>query len=257
MRGARPRRRGAGFTLVELLTVVAVIGVLAGILFPTLGRTREEARRAFCISNLRQLSLAVELYKNNYHGWYFPVMYVDPDNPFATAALYWFGKVEGGQVDKTKGMLFRYFGSEDSVELCPSFDDSRYFIYQGATYGYGYNYSYIGGSFEGDWTKLRWGSAMLYGGPAHDGMVASPSATVLLADSAQIYWLDGNVRENFLLELPDQPWPYPSFHFRHNRKCNVLFCDGHVESLHPYKLSTGGDGKVGEIAADNALFDLE
>jgi len=253
----RELTNGPGFTLVELLTVVAIIGVLAGILFPTLGRTREEARRAVCISNLRQLSLAVELYKNNCHGWYFPVMYVDPSDPFGAAERYWFGKVEDGKVDKTKGLLFRYFASENSVELCPSFDNPVYFIYEGATYGYGYNYNYIGGSIGGDWTKLWWGSALLYGPPANEAMVASPSLTVLLADSAQIYWLDGTVKENFLLELPDQPWPYPSFHFRHNRKCNVLFCDGHVESMSPHKLDPRGDGRVGEIAADNSLFDLE
>ncbi len=257
MRQVVPAKGRFGFTLVELLVVISIIGMLASILVPTLTSTRREAYRVSCMSNLRQLFLATEFYKMNNSGWYFPVMYVDPNNPFGPAELYWFGKVEDGNTDKTKGLLYRYFRSVDTIDLCPSFTLARYFIYDGATYGYGYNYNYIGGNIAGDWSKLNWGSSLLYGAPARDGKLAAPHLTILLADSAQIYWLDGTVRENWLLELPDQPWPYPSFHFRHNKKCNILFCDGHVESMRPYKLSVGGDGQVGEIAADNSLFDWE
>jgi prepilin-type N-terminal cleavage/methylation domain-containing protein/prepilin-type processing-associated H-X9-DG protein len=53
------------FTLVELLVVVGIIAVLIGILLPTLGRARESARRAQCLSNLRQTSLAFRFYALN------------------------------------------------------------------------------------------------------------------------------------------------------------------------------------------------
>ncbi|AHF91247.1 N-terminal cleavage protein [Opitutaceae bacterium TAV5] len=56
------RRSCAAFTLIELLTVIAIIGILAGIIIPTVGRVRETARAAQCISNLRQLQAAAMLW---------------------------------------------------------------------------------------------------------------------------------------------------------------------------------------------------
>ena len=55
-----------GFTLIELLVVIAIIAILAAILFPVFGRARENARRTSCISNARQLGLAVLQYASDY-----------------------------------------------------------------------------------------------------------------------------------------------------------------------------------------------
>ena len=54
--------RRHGFTLIEMLMVIAIIGVLAAILFPVFASVREKGRRISCVSNLHQLGLAVELY---------------------------------------------------------------------------------------------------------------------------------------------------------------------------------------------------
>lgn len=59
--GKRP-----GFTLIELLVVIAIIGILAAILFPVFARARENARRASCESNLKQIGLGLLQYTQDY-----------------------------------------------------------------------------------------------------------------------------------------------------------------------------------------------
>lgn len=63
--------RSAAFTLIELLTVIAIIGILAGILIPVVGRVRTSARTAVCLSNLRQVHTGIMGYVTDNRG-YFP-----------------------------------------------------------------------------------------------------------------------------------------------------------------------------------------
>lgn len=59
---AFPRRSRAAFTLIELLAVIAIIGILAGLLIPVVGNARDRARAVECQSNLRQVHVALLLY---------------------------------------------------------------------------------------------------------------------------------------------------------------------------------------------------
>jgi len=61
-----PRRPRAGFTLIELLVVIAIIAILAAILFPVFAQARAKARQASCLSNNKQLLLAVMQYVQDY-----------------------------------------------------------------------------------------------------------------------------------------------------------------------------------------------
>lgn len=90
------KRQILGFTLIELLTVIAIIGILAAILIPVLGSVREQARRAACGSNLRQISTAIHQYANDNNDRMPPIeggyagtgagesVFADPNHPNAS-----------------------------------------------------------------------------------------------------------------------------------------------------------------------------
>src|SRR4028119_1194142 len=59
-------RNSQGFTLIELLVVIAIIAILAAILFPVFARARESARKASCLSNLKQIGLGIMQYQQDY-----------------------------------------------------------------------------------------------------------------------------------------------------------------------------------------------
>lgn len=71
--------RRSAFTLIELLTVIAIIGILAAIIIPTVGKVRQSARAAACLSNLRQVGAAQLLYADENKGFLVPID--DPAHP--------------------------------------------------------------------------------------------------------------------------------------------------------------------------------
>src|SRR4051794_11488119 len=64
------RAENRGFTLIEILTVIGIIVVLAALIFPVFARAREQGNRTVCQGNLRQLALGLQLYVQDYDGAY-------------------------------------------------------------------------------------------------------------------------------------------------------------------------------------------
>ena len=62
-----------GFSLIELLVVLAIIAILIGLIMPMLSGARRAAKSVQCKSNLRQLGQALLIYAGDNEGWYFPV----------------------------------------------------------------------------------------------------------------------------------------------------------------------------------------
>jgi prepilin-type N-terminal cleavage/methylation domain-containing protein len=95
MRRRSPSQQG--FTLAELLTVITIIAILAGILLPSLNRAREEARKAVCKNNLVQIGRSCMVYGRDYGDW-FPTVYNASDskaqsNPMASLSLLYDGYI--------------------------------------------------------------------------------------------------------------------------------------------------------------------
>ncbi len=77
--------RRTGFTLIELLVVIAIISILASILFPVFSRAREKGRQAACISNQKQIVLALLMYAEDYDEL------LPPGEPIA--GLFWYDAI--------------------------------------------------------------------------------------------------------------------------------------------------------------------
>jgi prepilin-type N-terminal cleavage/methylation domain-containing protein/prepilin-type processing-associated H-X9-DG protein len=101
--------RREAFTLVELLVVVAIVGLLAGLLLPAVQHARESARRANCASNLRQVGLAMIRYSDLHAGnWPETSHTVEPDPVTGLLTKAWVYS------------LAPYLEDVDAIRICPS-----------------------------------------------------------------------------------------------------------------------------------------
>jgi prepilin-type N-terminal cleavage/methylation domain-containing protein/prepilin-type processing-associated H-X9-DG protein len=82
--------RHHGFTLIELLVVIAILAILAAILFPVFAQAREKARATVCVSNLRQLTMAIHQYMQDWEGG-LPEFQQEGTTPEEYLSFRWYG----------------------------------------------------------------------------------------------------------------------------------------------------------------------
>ena len=257
------RRRASAFTLVELLVVIGIIAALIGILLPAMAGARNAARTVQCLSNIRQVGAAFTMFAND-HGGHLPQIGSRKNSePFevngvtTNVFVRWFGGFYGApqRFFAPASMLDEYWGLAD-VGGCPSFEVEEYLRPQYGPVDYAYN-SLFGRQAE--WVA---GGAKRNGLGVKIHRIVNPSLKALAWDAARVQ--SG--------KLDRTPWGYPStgwsgkhdpnFHARHGVLGNVVFADGHAESMQPHYFDSFNSGldpavarrlQVGLIDRDNDI----
>jgi len=225
----------AGFTLIELLVVIAIIAILAGMLLPVFATARAKARQIVCLSNIKQLTLAMSMYAEDYGGY--------PMHDLRSIGI---------ENHRWMNAIYPYIGNEGIYECStagwkPDLDSP--------TQNYGYNWQFLGN-----------GAVLpLLGRNVYIGSVSNPSDTIVLADSNGV---DGAAIEHDGAYVIDPPFPstlwatYGPVYYgwgdyftdgvpaelgpRHMDGVNVGFCDGHAKWYRPEI-----------IMEDNSMWDLK
>lgn len=210
-------RSPRGFTLIELLVVIAIIAILAAILFPVFARARENARRAGCQSNMKQIGIGMMQYTQDYDE---KLPYVWPQDSvsggnFASNAILW------------ADVILPYIKSTQ-VFICPSashYNSPKPVLPDRSAM----NFSY-GAACGNNVTTYAFNLESSKGAPTALASFSRVGETVLIAERLDNTDLDFNFFTNDL-----EPRRYPST--SHFDGGNHLFVDGHVKWLTPEKIN--------------------
>jgi prepilin-type N-terminal cleavage/methylation domain-containing protein/prepilin-type processing-associated H-X9-DG protein len=219
MRSQQRFTRSRGFTLIELLVVIAIISVLAAILFPVFSRVREKGRQSACISNSRQLALAIMMYAQDYDeiypgrwtGWY------DPPTTPVRAYVGW------------RTLIQPYVRNVD-VFRCPSNprnnDPAATDVFD----------RYLSPPIRASYSCN--GDSRVIGGPAPMGFGGEALTLAQVDQPAQLILIAENQTPRLEVCLlcgydPDGRLARPELFAGHSGMTNYVFADGHAKALKP------------------------
>ncbi len=204
MNGKEKGRKG--FTLIDLLVVVAIIAILAAMLLPALSKARERARQAVCMSNLKQIGLAIFMYTNDYDGYIPLATFPSYDSLLPANDYWWVWMVRWGYFGIAAPNYQYYFiddpwrsGPAGKLLRCPTHNKMTHWSDRST-----YQMRRISLNDEG-WVKID--------------RIIRPAKTVYIGDAlpgaGYLLWYNHT-----------SPFCLPSTY--HSGGANILFFDGHV-----------------------------
>ena len=222
-------RRGRAFGLVEMLVTIAVIALLLGMLLPALGRARESANRAKCLSNLRQLAFAFTAYLNDNKGRFPRPAQNDNALPEDWVHFQSWRRPDEGAIAKYLGEPFN-----PAVYRCPSDDPASHRTFTFDSLAVQYPYSY---TVNEQICRIEWRGPTL-----RVNQIRNASEKILLIDEAATTIDDGCWAWQPTQGGSGPADPRNVLSNRHDRKSeraaqarfgrgNAAFVDGHVEFI--------------------------
>jgi prepilin-type processing-associated H-X9-DG protein/prepilin-type N-terminal cleavage/methylation domain-containing protein len=216
-----------GFSLVEMLVIIAILGILVALLLAALSKANGRAQRIHCINNLRHLGIGLQEFLADNHGY--PVL-LTSTNRFSGVDRFWMGQIEREGLGSSRSATNFYY---QGVWFCPSAQWSAPVLRglptaDGWSY-YGYNIDIFGRGLRRNNPTNQFGLQGHYDPITHaylpitESEVAVPSDMMAIGDG---FDPNGIFTRRDLADLEE----FGNTLTRHQGKANVVFCDGHVES---------------------------
>ncbi|MHB0998384.1 MAG: DUF1559 family PulG-like putative transporter [Armatimonadota bacterium] len=215
-------RKSKGFTLIELLVVIAIIAILAAILFPVFAKAREAARATSCLSNLKQLGVAVSMYESENEGYPgahfeaaqtapYPGWSRDPDwRPGFCGAWAYYAAVDTYVKNSTARALLDPYVKSANIWKCPSDSGCSPSFKEGKRFtSYKFRPWYMQGTMEG--------RPLL--GAISQSYLKDPARSFVLNEIVPFH--------DFRLNPAN---PFAGLNYMDDAKANMVFADGHAKS---------------------------